>query len=106
MEVGPPPVGPVREVETDLERRQRARREEARHAAQDAADEAAQPARPAGGAPAAGSVRTGVAGTRRFHVAGCPELAQAAAAEQVTFVSAFDALDAGYAPCPSCRPGP
>jgi hypothetical protein len=50
--------------------------------------------------------RIGVGSTRRFHRPGCAQLESAPRADQVIFVSSFDALDGGYGPCDVCAPHP
>jgi hypothetical protein len=47
----------------------------------------------------------GVGSTHLFHDPGCRLLADVPRSDRVLFVSSFDALDGGYAPCTTCRPG-
>ncbi len=54
----------------------------------------------------AADARVGDARTSLFHRAGCAELGAVPGSARVLFASAFDAVDAHYAPCPNCRPGP
>ena len=49
------------------------------------------------------ATRVGVVGTHEFHRSDCPLLKGVTAAEEIRFVSPWDALDAGYRPCESCR---
>lgn len=106
LEAGRAPEGPVEERESASERARRARLEEERHARLDAADAAANSGQIPGDDAPGGRARTGSATTRRFHRAGCPELADVPAADRVPFATPFLALDHGYAPCVHCRPGP
>lgn len=48
--------------------------------------------------------RIGTAATKRFHRSGCEKLAGVPTAEQVRFISSYDALDNGYRPCEDCQP--
>ena len=47
----------------------------------------------------------GVGLDHRFHEPGCAVLTDVPRADQVIFVSVFDALDGGYDPCDVCTPG-
>ncbi len=46
----------------------------------------------------------GVGSTHLFHEPDCAELADIPRADRVLFVSIYDALDGGYAPCRGCAP--
>ena len=48
----------------------------------------------------------GVGSTHRFHFSNCAALESVPRADRVLFVSPYDALDGGYAPCPVCKPRP
>jgi len=74
---------------------------------------AKRPARPAGASeaaaaddPAGDPARIGVASAHRFHKAGCAELAKVPVADQTTFKSCWEAINADLAPCTECRAGP
>lgn len=102
-EVGKPPEGAVREKETAASRAEASRREEARHARQDAEDALAP--MPPDTTPEQ-RIRVGTRATMRFHRADCADLTGVVPAERVQFPTPWAGLDAGYAPCPHCRPGP
>ena len=94
---------PVGNVRIPLNSRDIAARERA-EAKRDAADSAAARA-----AEQQAPVPTTVIGTtraREYHRAGCPRLSASPASDLVQLRSPYAAIDAGYAPCPHCRPGP
>ena len=55
---------------------------------------------------AAAEQLVGVGSTHVYHRRACELLGATPQADRVLFVSGFDALDGGYDPCPTCRPGP
>lgn len=80
------------------------REEEDRRDAEADAAAARGEAPPASSATRAESPTTGTPATLTFHAAGCSLLENVPGSGRITFASTWDALDAGYAPCPACRP--
>ena len=61
---------------------------------------------PSGGTVEPGSVILGAAGTPTYHRPDCPSLEPVPAAERITYVSVYDAVNSRLRPCDRCRPGP
>ena len=101
-EVGTPPEGPLREVETVWTKDAKARAEAERDRQLDEAD----PSRKTAPATIVDQRRWATPATHRYHRAGCSELEATPAAERQELPNAWAGLNLDFVPCPVCRPGP